>query len=122
MSPDNNQQDILKTTRRLIWIYCIVWLIEGAIRKWVLPGLSLQLLLVRDPIALLIYYYAARARIFPMNGWLGFLWLITGLIFLQGIIQAMSGQVTWVVAAFGVRTFFLHMPLIWVIPEDLYFS
>ena len=119
MSPDHNQQDPLKATRRLIWIYCIVWLIEGAIRKWVLPQFSIQLLLVRDPIALLIYYYAARARVFPMNGWLGFLGFLTGLIFLQALVQAMAGDVSWAVAAFGVRTFFLHMPLIWVIPAVL---
>ncbi len=116
MIPDVVQNQNLVTARRLLWLYCIVWLLEGAVRKWILPRFSLELLLVRDPIALLIYYYAARARVFPMNGWLGYLGFVTGLIFLQGIAQVTSGAVSWMVALFGVRTFFLHMPLIWVIP------
>lgn len=116
MSATAEQQASLITARRLLWFYCIVWLIEGALRKWVLPQFSLQLLLVRDPIALLIYFYAGRARVFPTNGWLAFLWLITALIALQAGIHFASGDVTWAVAAFGVRTFFLHMPLIWIVP------
>jgi len=63
MTPTVIQNPDLATARRLLWLYCIVWLTEGAIRKWVLPQFSLQLLLVRDPIALLIYYYAGRAQI-----------------------------------------------------------
>ena len=116
MNPDGTQNQNLVTARRLLWLYCIVWLTEGALRKWVLPQFSIQLLLVRDPIVVMIYYYAVKGRVFPTNGWLGFLWLITGLIFVQALVQAMMGDVSWVVAAFGVRTFFLHMPLIWVVP------
>jgi hypothetical protein len=116
MNPDLDQNPGIVSTRRLIWLYCIVWLLEGALRKWVLPGFSKELLLVRDPIALLIYLSASRARVFPMNGWLGYLGLITALIFLQAIIHIMTGDVSLAVAIFGVRTFILHMPLIWVIP------
>ena len=103
-------------TRRLIWLYCILWLIEGALRKWVLPGLSMQLLLIRDPVALAIYYYASRARVFPSNGWLGFLGILTAVIAVQAFIHFAIGSVSWAVALFGVRTFILHVPLIWVIP------
>ena len=116
MSQDPQQPSSLVAARRLLWLYCIVWVIEGALRKWVLPGFSIQLLLVRDPIVLMIYYYSSKAGVFPTNGWLGFLWLITGLIFVQALVQVMMGDVSWAVAAFGVRTFFLHMPLIWVVP------
>lgn len=116
MNPDFAENPSIATTRRLIWLYCIVWLLEGALRKWVLPGYSLQLLLVRDPIALLIYISASRARVFPLNRWLGYLGVVTGLISLQAIIHVMSQDVSLAVAIFGVRTFVLHMPLIWVIP------
>ena len=102
--------------RRLIWLYCILWLAEGSLRKWVVPGLSMALLLVRDPVVVLIYFYAAKARVFPSNGWLNFLWGLTAIIFVQAFIHAASGSVSWAVAAFGVRTFFLHLPLIWVVP------
>jgi len=116
MTVDDEQEKALATVRRLIWIYCILWLVEGALRKWVVPSLSMQLLLVRDPVALAIYFYASKARVFPVNGWLSFLWMLTALIGIQALMHAAMGSVTWAVAAFGVRTFCLHLPLIWVIP------
>ncbi len=116
MNPDGIQNPSLVTARRLLWLYCILWIVEGAIRKWVLPSYSIQLLLVRDPVVLLIYYYAARARVFPINGWIGFFWVISAAISAQGIIQLASGNVSWMVAAFGIRIFVLHLPLIWVVP------
>ena len=116
MNPDGIQNPSLVTARRFLWLYCILWLAEGAIRKWVLPSYSIQLLLVRDPVVLLIYYYAARAHVFPVNGWLGFFWVVSAVISVQGIIQVASGDVSWMVAAFGIRIFVLHLPLIWVVP------
>lgn len=37
-----------------IWIYFILWIFEGALRKWVLPSLASSLLIVRDPVAIYI--------------------------------------------------------------------
>jgi hypothetical protein len=93
-----------------------LWLIEGALRKWVVPSLSYQLLLIRDPVALGIYFYASRARVFPLNGWLSFLWVLTAAIGLQAFVHVATGSVSLPVAVFGLRTFVLHMPLIWVVP------
>lgn len=116
MSASVEQQASLITARRLLWLYCILWLIEGSLRKWVFPSLSMQLLLVRDPLVLLIYFYAARGRVFPSNGWLNFLFWLTAIICVQAFVHAVTDSVPWGVAAFGVRTFFLHLPLIWVVP------
>ena len=116
MNPDIHQQKDLGLARRFLWLYCILWLAEGSLRKWVVPGLSMPLLLVRDPVALLVYFYAARAGVFPSNGWLSFLWAMTAMILVQGFIHAASADVSWAVAAFGVRTFVIHLPLIWVVP------
>lgn len=116
MSPDGNDNTGIVIARRLFWLYCIVWLIEGALRKWVFPQYSMELLLVRDPLVLFVYYFAAQARSFPFNAWLGFLCLITGTIVVQAIIHVMAQDVSLVVAVFGIRTFVLHTPLIWVVP------
>jgi hypothetical protein len=44
------------STRRkiqlLFWVYFWLIIFEGAIRKWLLPGLSTPLLVIRDPIAM----------------------------------------------------------------------
>ena len=44
--------------KKLIWLYFLFLLFEGALRKWFLPGLSQGLLIIRDPIVVWIYYIA----------------------------------------------------------------
>src|SRR5215469_6439139 len=68
--PPAEQPRSLRAVRVLIWIYMVLLVIEGALRKWALPGLSDPLLIIRDPVALAIYYFALRARIFPNNLWI----------------------------------------------------
>ena len=55
--------------RGLIWTYFWLLIIEGALRKWVLPQLSNPLLVIRDPVVLAIYFLSLRARVFPKNAW-----------------------------------------------------
>jgi hypothetical protein len=106
-------------TRRLIFLYCFLWIVEGSLRKWVLPGLSMPLLVVRDPVVLAIYFFAARAQVFPSNSWLNSLFAIALLIMAQAAIHVATGSVTWDVALYGFRCYVLHLPLIWLIPSVL---
>ena len=105
------------TTRRLLWLYCVLWLFEGAVRKWVLPQFSLVILLVRDPVVLVIYYSAVRARIFPTNSWMTAFWIISVLLGVESFFHLFTSNMPPDVIAFGFRTFVLHMPLIWVVPS-----
>ncbi len=116
MNPDDAQQKGLTTARRLLWLYCILWLVEGAIRKWVMPQFSMALLLIRDPVVLLIYFYAIRARLFPVNGWINAFWGISAVIAVQSLFQIIATELPVTIIAFGLRTFVLHLPLIWVVP------
>ena len=116
MTHDEDQQKSLTTARRLLWLYCILWLVEGALRKWVLPQFSMLLLLIRDPVVLLIYFYAIRARVFPANGWIGSFWGISAVIAVQSLCQLIADVQPVTIIAFGLRTFVLHLPLIWVVP------
>jgi len=109
-----DQKDIA-ITRRLIWLYCFTWLIEGALRKWIFPNYSLQFLLIRDPLVLMIYWWAIRARVFPNNGWMKAFWSISGAIAVQAFFNLFSIGGSVAVIAFGFRTFVLHLPLIWVV-------
>jgi hypothetical protein len=104
--------------RRLIWIYFWLLVFEGALRKWIVPSLSTPLLVVRDPLVLLIYLQAMRCRRFPLNGLvLGCFFLLVGFVLLSlaQIIAGVGGGA--LVAAYGLRTNFLHLPLIFVIPQ-----
>lgn len=102
----------LKQLKNLLWLYFWLLIFEGALRRWVLPGLSNPLLLVRDPIALLAVIWAwplLRQR--GLTPWLQPLFLIAPLAFLQAITIGHGDIFT---ALYGCRILVLHLPLIFV--------
>ncbi len=109
----------------LLWVYLALLLVEGALRKWLLPGWSDVLLIVRDPVAFVILGLGFRSGALtlggPMRG-LAMLWVcFAGL----GILQVVFGSLeSLTVLGYGLRTYFLHPPLIFIIgrvfdPRDL---
>jgi hypothetical protein len=100
--------------RRLIWLYVILWLIEGGLRRWVLPGLQSPLLLVRDPVVIAIYGLALSKGLFPSNG---FIYSAAALAFLTFCNALLLGHGNPWVALYGVRCDFLHLPLIFIIGQ-----
>jgi hypothetical protein len=115
---DTSESPLLRTLRRLIWLYFWLLIFEGAMRKWLVPSLSAPLLVVRDPVVLLIYLQALRCRRFPMNGSI----LVGGILVAGFILMALAQILAGVgggpiVAVYGLRTDFLHLPLIFVIPR-----
>ena len=117
------RQEKAKTRiRQLLWVFFWLLLFEGALRKWVFPSWSDPLLVVRDPVVILIYFYAIRARVFPGNFWtisllvLGFISLAT--TFLQLWAYAPPLKVL-LVGGFGFRSNFFQLPLIFIIARVL---
>jgi hypothetical protein len=97
-----------------IWLYIILLMFEGALRKWVIPGYSTPLLIIRDPVLLLIYALALMSGIVPRTRFMVFLGVITLLSFAFALL---SKQPNLFVTLYGIRTNYLHVPLIWVIGE-----
>ena len=111
--------DTIHNIRRLIWLYLWLLVFEGVFRKWVLPQFSAPLLLIRDPVVLLIYLLALRARIFPCNIYVISLAIIAVLSWATGIIVLLPYfpiQSIILVTGYGLRSNFLHLPLIFIIP------
>ena len=109
----------IRAIRGLIWLYLILLVVEGALRKWVFPALSNPLLIIRDPVVILIYILALKARCFAWNRYNVSLALIAGLSWLVGflvLIPYLSPVTVLLVTGYGVRSSFLHLPLIFVIP------
>ena len=109
----------------LLWVYLILLLVEGILRKWLLPEWSDVLLIVRDPVAFVIIGLGFRSGALtlggPMRG-LGALWVcFVGL----GILQVVFGNLgSLTVLGYGLRTYFLHPPIIFIMgrvlaPRDL---
>jgi hypothetical protein len=108
--------DAPKLLKRLVWLYFWLLLIEGAMRKWWLPGLSAPLLIIRDPVVLTIYFLAHQHRLVPRENLYRFLMLqaVAG-IFVVGA-QYLILRVPPFVLLYGYRTLFLHFPLIFLFP------
>ncbi len=104
----------LVATKRLIWLYFWLLLLEGALRKWILPGWSNPILLIRDPVVILIYVCAASAGVFPRNSFIG--WFV-GLGLICFVASELFGDGNLLVTLYGFRTSFLHLPLIFLIPN-----
>ena len=118
MSIESQEEKAKQRIRQLVWAYFWLLLIEGALRKWLLPQYSNPLLLIRDPVMLAIYYYSIRARVFPKNTWVIALWFI-GIssalaIFLSPIFPYLPWLQLSAVVAYGFRTNFMHLPIIFV--------
>ena len=113
--PTANYSDSLRHIRRLIYFYVVLLLVEGALRKWIVPQFSNPLLVVRDPVVVAIYFLAWRARMFPRNGFIKSLAIIAVLswivsIFVLDPYVPMSRIL--LVTAYGFRSNFFHLPLI----------
>ncbi|MFN2477048.1 MAG: hypothetical protein ABR526_12005 [Chthoniobacterales bacterium] len=112
----------LPKIRQLIWLYFWLLIIEGALRKWVAPALSNPLLIIRDPVVIAIYVLAIRARIFPRNGWMTALWIISLLTLSASFIPLwpyLPPERIALVSGFGFRANFVHLPLIFVMQKAL---
>lgn len=94
-----------------VWLYFYLLIFEGALRKWVLPGLAEPLLLIRDPLAILIIFLALRYHIWKPNLYVVLMWGITVLAF---SLTFLVGHGNLLVAIYGLRITAFHFPLIFI--------
>jgi hypothetical protein len=100
--------------RQLVWLYLILLIFEGALRKWIIPALDAPLLIIRDPVVIWIYYEAWKSRLSFHNAF------ITGAVALAvvGTILSLAfGIAPAYITLYGLRTDFLQLPFIFIIPQ-----
>ncbi|WP_374166800.1 hypothetical protein [Arcticibacter sp. MXS-1] len=98
--------------KRGIWMYFLLLIFEGALRKWVFPGLATPLLVVRDPIAIWLVFACWKEGLLPRSGFLIATLLVSIMAFFTALL---AGHGNFLVAFFGARVFLFHFPLIYVI-------
>lgn len=99
--------------RYAIWLYSILIIIEGALRKWVFPSLSHPLLIIRDPVVVCIYILSLSKGCFPKNAFVVGALALALFSFVFGILSEHSSL--WI-TLYGLRVNYLHLPLIFVMP------
>ena len=115
---DTGRDKAVQNVRRLIWVYFLLLIFEGSVRKWVLPQFSDVLLVIRDPVILAIYALAIRGRVFPTNVYvisLGIIGVLSWMVALLVLEPYLSLQPLVLVTGFGFRSNFVHLPLIFII-------
>ena len=98
--------------KKAIWFYFYLLIFEGALRKWVLPGLAEPLLIIRDPLAVYILFKVIHNNIWRPNLYVNLIWGASALSF---ILTLLLGHGNIPVAVFGLRITLLHFPLIFII-------
>jgi hypothetical protein len=93
--------------------YAALILLEGVLRKWVFPEFSDALFVVRDPLVLLIYALAWNAGLLRWQASLALVWLLAVL----SLLFALAADTPLAVAVFGLRTNYLHLPLVFVLAD-----
>jgi len=108
------KKDPLLTLKYGVWAYFLLLIFEGALRKWILPGLSTPLLIVRDPVAIWLLIAVWQKGLFPFNSYVQIAYFVGVL----GIFTAISfGHGSIPVAIFGARTLLIHFPMMFVIAQ-----
>jgi hypothetical protein len=98
------------SVKRLIWIYFWLLIFEGSVRKWI-PVLSSPFLLIRDPIALLIWFNAVRMNLISRNQ-LNIIAVYALFMTLFGLVQVIVAMLPIPIFFYGWRTYVLHFPVI----------
>jgi hypothetical protein len=106
-----------RTERQLkigVWMYILLVIFEGALRKWVFPSLSDALLVIRDPIAIAILLLARAKGYLSFNPYV--FWMM--LVGFFGIVTAVTiGHGNFLVALYGARIFIVHFPFMFAMAK-----
>jgi hypothetical protein len=101
-----------KNLKRGIWLYLLLLIFEGGLRKWVLPSLATPLLLVRDPLAIWLLIIAWKRGVYVFNTYVVSIYVLSITAFFTAIF---FGHGNFFVGIYGVRTLIVHFPLIFII-------
>ena len=112
MTDNTTKIENFNSIKIAIWLYFILWIFEGALRKWVLPSLATPLLIVRDPVAIYIILRAIYLNVKFINGYVVSAYIMTVLAL---IITLTFGHCNLFVGIYGARIMLLHFPLIFII-------
>ncbi|MFV8374682.1 hypothetical protein [Flavobacterium sp. LB1P71] len=102
----------LQSLKKGIWLYFILLIVEGGLRRWFLPSLATPLLIIRDPLAAFLLFNAIRFNVFPKDK-------LIPVMFSIGIISVFTtlffGHGDLAVALFGSRILLIQFPMLFLI-------
>jgi hypothetical protein len=114
----NSYYGRLPLLKKLFWLYFLLLIFEGALRKWVAPQLSAPLLIIRDPLSIYILWEAYRSHKWPAK-WSLVAGILTVAIVALFLVQILVGDNPWIVGLYGLRSYLLPFPVAFIMGENL---
>ena len=114
-APDAAVQHSRRTVVRLVFVVYFLFLLEGMLRKWVVPQLSDVLYFMRDPFVLGIYWVAFSQGLVRAQGWF-LVWLILAVATtVCGMMVLALNGMGLVAGLLALRSYWFYMPLAFVV-------
>jgi len=109
------QKDIPHWYKQAIWLYVVFLIFEGALRKWILPGLATPLLLIREPIVIILTLIAFNRGLIKVP----YVFVLVTVSTVSFLLSITIGHQNLGTAIYGWRIYLLHIPFIFVIGRIL---
>jgi len=117
LNPDSGKSG-MSILKQLFWLYFLLLIFEGALRKWFLHPLAAPLLLVRDPVAMLIIVEAFRSNKWPAR-WSAITGVLAVMLIALCVAQMIMVDNPWVAAVYGLHSYLLPFPVAFIMGENL---
>jgi hypothetical protein len=102
----------------LVFLFYLLMIAEGALRKWFFPGLNKYLYFIKDPVVLLMYVIAFKHRLWPsatkIFRYARFL-MMFGVLYVGIQYISQYPKNTVLSLAYGWRMYFLYVPMAFLI-------
>jgi hypothetical protein len=104
--------------RTIIKLSLVIVVLEGALRKWVLPQASDMIYFLKDLVILIAYckYYLSSEPKYPFRLNLFTITLLTFLVW--GSVQVFTPSLgSPIIGLFGLRGYLFYLPMMWMLPS-----
>ena len=95
----NTHRSVSDKIRLCFWLYLLLLIFEGALRKWFLPQLSNLFLVVREPIVLYVLYLSFKYNICRDN--------IFKVLFIFSVIFIYQNSYVWLILISALLVIYL---------------
>jgi hypothetical protein len=110
--------------QRLIWAVMFLVVCEGAVRKWIAPGLQAEIYLVKDAVLVLAYVGFLSSRTPPgihLKGMAGLKTLLMLSLFYFALQLLNPNSPSRLLSVIGFKNYLLYAPLAFIVPY-MFFS
>lgn len=103
--------------RMLIFIVFVLLIVEGALRKWVLPSLSSPIFFIKDVVIVYIYFLVYKHRRMMADAFMALTVLMGFMFYLLATAQAFILSYSLTIASYGWRNYCLYIPFSLIIAK-----